>query len=241
MRADPARDAGDRADHSPRAARPRSGLPSAPSRRRAGCMPSALFTPRGELLVLREDVGRHNALDKVIGSQVLAGRLPLNDTVLMVSGRVSFELVQKAAVAGIPILCRGVGPVRPRDPGSGTAGRHARRLPPRRRLQRVQPRRQDRSPGPGGLGVGSRSCPRDLIFPGGLATVPIPAGGGASSRSSGGRHVQGSSRAIRVPVRVEPRVWPTSKRGARVPLGSGAHGPRARGIPRRISDAHTRA
>jgi FdhD protein len=70
-----------------------------------GLHASGLFTPRGELLVLREDVGRHNALDKVIGSQVLAGQLPLNDTILMVSGRVSFELVQKAAVAGIPIVC----------------------------------------------------------------------------------------------------------------------------------------
>jgi FdhD protein len=70
-----------------------------------GLHASGLFTPSGELLVLREDVGRHNALDKVIGSQVLAGRLPLIDTILMVSGRVSFEIVQKAAVAGIPILC----------------------------------------------------------------------------------------------------------------------------------------
>ena len=70
-----------------------------------GLHASGLFSPSGELVVLREDVGRHNALDKAIGSQVLAGRLPLNDTILMVSGRVSFEIVQKAAVAGIPILC----------------------------------------------------------------------------------------------------------------------------------------
>ena len=70
-----------------------------------GLHASGLFSASGELLVLREDVGRHNALDKVIGSQVLAGRLPLHDTILMVSGRVSFEIVQKAAVAGIPILC----------------------------------------------------------------------------------------------------------------------------------------
>jgi FdhD protein len=70
-----------------------------------GLHASGLFSPSGKLVVLREDVGRHNALDKVIGSQVLAGRLPLNDTILMVSGRVSFEIVQKAAVAGIPIIC----------------------------------------------------------------------------------------------------------------------------------------
>ena len=70
-----------------------------------GLHASGLFSSSGELVVLREDVGRHNALDKVIGSQVLAGRLPLHDTILMVSGRVSFEIVQKAAVAGIPILC----------------------------------------------------------------------------------------------------------------------------------------
>jgi FdhD protein len=70
-----------------------------------GLHASGLFSPSGELVVLREDVGRHNALDKVIGSQVLAGRLPLNDTILMVSGRVSFEIVQKAAVAGVPIVC----------------------------------------------------------------------------------------------------------------------------------------
>jgi FdhD protein len=76
--------------------------------RTGGLHATGLFTAGGELLLVREDVGRHNAMDKVIGRALLDGLLPLHERILCVSGRLSFELVQKAAVAGAPVLV-GVG------------------------------------------------------------------------------------------------------------------------------------
>ena len=104
---------GRRAAYRRRLARPRSVVAALPERlldaQRAfaatgGLHATGLFTLRGELLCAREDVGRHNALDKVIGWAFLEGLLPLAELLLCVSGRLSFELVQKASIAGCPLL-----------------------------------------------------------------------------------------------------------------------------------------
>ncbi len=70
-----------------------------------GLHAAALFDAQGQLLSVREDVGRHNALDKLIGSALLSDQLPFNNHIVMVSGRSSFEILQKCLVAGVPIVC----------------------------------------------------------------------------------------------------------------------------------------
>jgi FdhD protein len=84
------------------------GLRQPTFERTGGLHATGLFTPAGELVCVREDVGRHNAMDKVVGWALRSGRVPLHGLLLCVSGRLSFELVQKAAVAGAPVLV-GVG------------------------------------------------------------------------------------------------------------------------------------
>ncbi|MDQ3878501.1 MAG: formate dehydrogenase accessory sulfurtransferase FdhD [Actinomycetota bacterium] len=73
--------------------------------RTGGLHAAGLFSAEGEPRAIREDIGRHNAVDKIVGRSLLAAELPLGRSILLVSGRAGFEIVQKAAVAGIPVLC----------------------------------------------------------------------------------------------------------------------------------------
>ena len=69
-----------------------------------GLHAAALCTPEGDILAVREDIGRHNAVDKVIGWAMLDGKLPLRNAVMVVSGRAGFEITQKCIAAGVPVL-----------------------------------------------------------------------------------------------------------------------------------------
>jgi FdhD protein len=73
--------------------------------RTGGLHAAGLFTRAGELILVREDVGRHNAVDKVVGRLLLEGRLPAAETILVVTGRAGYEIIQKSITAGIPVLC----------------------------------------------------------------------------------------------------------------------------------------
>ncbi|MEM9390879.1 MAG: formate dehydrogenase accessory sulfurtransferase FdhD [Bacteroidota bacterium] len=73
-------------------------------RHTGGIHATGLFNAKGDLIILREDVGRHNALDKVLGAAIMKGMIPLKESFILVSGRASFELVQKAVMAGVPLM-----------------------------------------------------------------------------------------------------------------------------------------
>ncbi len=160
-----------------------------------GLHAAGLFSPSGELIAIREDVGRHNALDKLIGSQVLVGARQLNGFLLMVSGRVSLRDRPEGGGRRHPDRMRRLRPVRPGDRDRGTPRRHARRLPPQRRLQRLRPRCPDRPARPERPGLARRPAPLMLSDRGrwtahravdASRTTDVPSSG-APSRAGGVR------------------------------------------------------
>ena len=134
-----------------------------------GIHAAGLFTADGEPVCVREDVGRHNAMDKLVGERLLAGATPLHGHIALVSGRASFELVQKAAVAGVPIVCAVSAPSSLAVETARAARRHAGRLPARRALQRVHASSPDRAALVGATPESADADPERANFPEGVS------------------------------------------------------------------------